>query len=171
MKQIIIGTTLCILGTMSGCATITTGTDQSVTVVTEKNVAGAKCALKDIKGGEWYINDTPGTASVRKGDGPMSVTCTKESFKTATLMVDEVIAGATLGNILIGGGIGIFIDAMSGAGQQYPDKIIVWMEPEEWRSEDERLEWLKAKEAYEAELLAKQKELQESQKAPMGDLN
>ena len=132
---------------------------------------GAKCELKDTKGGQWYISDTPGTVSVRKGDGPMSVTCTKEGHKTATLTVDEAVAGATLGNIILGGGIGIFIDAMSGAGQQYPDKIIVWMEPEEWRSEDERLEWLKAKEAYEAELLAKQKALEESQKAPMGNLN
>ncbi len=168
MKLIIIVITLSILGMTSGCATITTGTDQSVSVVTEKNVEGAKCELTDAKGHKWYIPSTPGTATVLKGDGPMTVTCTKEDYNKALLMVDETFAGATLGNILIGGGIGIFIDAMSGAAQQYPDQIIVWMEPEEWASEEKRLEWVKEKEAYEEKLAAIKKAAEEPEEEPIG---
>ena len=134
MKLIIIGIALSILGLTSGCATITKGTDQSVSVVTEKKVVGAKCELTDVKGHKWYISSTPGTVSVLKGDGPMTITCTKEGYNKALLMVEEAVAGATFGNILLGGGIGIIVDAISGAAQQYPDQIIVWMEPEEWTS-------------------------------------
>ena len=76
----------------------------------------------------------PGTIPVRKGDGPMTVICKKEGYLDVTISVEEVIADATFGNILIGGGIGIRIDAVLGAAQRYPDQIIVWMEPEEWKS-------------------------------------
>jgi len=168
MERMIVGILLCVLGMVSGCATVTTGTGQSITVVTEKNVESAKCELTDIKGGKWYVDNTPGTVIVTRGDGPMSVVCKKDGFKSTTLMVEEVIAGATLGNIILGGGIGIFVDAMSGAAQRYPDQIIVWMEPEKWGSEKERLAWINVKEAYEAELAAKQKELQQSSPTQFG---
>ncbi len=36
------------------CATITTGTDQSVTVMTEKNVSDANCELSDSAGGKCH---------------------------------------------------------------------------------------------------------------------
>ncbi len=171
MKNLLIGMITCVLSIVSGCATITTGTDQSVTVITEKKVNGAKCELNDSNGGKWFISDTPGTVNVRKGYGPMSIECNKEGYVTTVLSVDEVFAGATLGNILLGGGIGIFIDAMSGSAQKYPDEIVIWMEPENWDSDEEKLAWFKAKEEYEAELLAKQKALEESTKAPIGNLN
>jgi len=64
----------------------------------------------------------------------MTVTCKKEGYLDVIISVEEVIADATFGNILIGGGIGIIIDAVLGAAQRYPDQIIVWMEPEEWKS-------------------------------------
>ncbi len=64
----------------------------------------------------------------------MTVTCKKEGYLDVTISVEEVIADATFGNILIGGGIGIIIDAVLEAAQRYPNQIIVWMEPEEWKS-------------------------------------
>jgi len=111
----------------------------------------------------------PGTIPVRKGDGPMTVTCKKEGYLDVTISVEEVIADATLGNILIGGGIGIIIDAVSGTAQRYPDQIIVWMEPEEWGYEEERLKWLKEKKIYQAKLAVKQKAQQETTQAPFGN--
>lgn len=167
MKQLIVITVLCLGGITSGCATITTGTTQSITVITEKDVAGAKCELTDSKGGQWYVNSTPGTVSVHKGDGPMTVICRKDGFKPATLLVEESVAGATLGNIIIGGGIGIFIDAMSGSAQRYPDKIIVWVEPDHWDSDAARDKWLTAKKEYEEKVAMENKPMESSQ-APMG---
>lgn len=147
-------------GGLSGCATIVSGTGQSLTVVTEKGVDGANCELTDKKGGKWYVPHTPGTATVRKGDGPMTIVCKKDGFKTSTLMVDESVTGATFGNILLGGGVGILVDAASGAAQQYPDQVVVWMEPEEWESEDAKNAWHKSKQEFDVAQKEKSKPAQ-----------
>lgn len=149
---------------LTGCATITSGTSQSVNVVTEKEVKEAKCELTDKKGGTWFIPSTPGSASVRKGDGPLSIICQKGGYKTANLMVDETLVPATFGNILIGGGVGILVDSMSGAAQQYPEQIIVWMEPENFNTDIEKDVWRREKEEFES---AKKKGTQQAQ----GDSN
>lgn len=132
-----------------GCATIVSGSSQSLTVTTEKGVEDASCELTDAKGGKWYVPSTPGFVTVRKGDGPMTAICKKDGYRVGKAMVDETLAGATLGNVLLGGGIGILVDATSGAAQEYPNEVIVWMEPLEWKSEKERIVWFEEKEAYE----------------------
>lgn len=129
-------------------------------LTTEKNVVDASCELTDKKGGKWYAPSTPGTVTVRKGDGPMSIVCKKEGYKISTLSVDETLVGATFGNIILGGGIGVLVDAASGAAQQYPDQIIVWMEPEEWTSVEDKLAWLKNKQEHEEAAALKEKQPQ-----------
>lgn len=148
------------LSLLSGCATITSGTSQAVNVVTEKDIQDAKCELTDKKGGKWFVPSTPGSATVRKGDGPLSIVCKKAGYKTANLIVDESLVPAIFGNILLGGGIGILVDAASGAAQQYPDQILVWMEPDNFKTELEKDAWLKEKEEFE---LAKKDKQQSSQ--------
>lgn len=155
MKAVIIILLLGITGISSGCATLTTGTTQNMSITTEKDVTGARCELIDSREGKWYISGTPGSVTVRKGDGPMTITCTKEGYKPAELLVEEKFAGATLGNVIIGGGIGVIIDAASGSAQKYPDQVIIWMEPEVWESEQARIEWQEAKKKFEAELAEK----------------
>jgi len=168
--RIMIVMILCITGLTTGCATVTTGTEQNITVITEKNVNGAECELTDAKSRKWYVPSTPGNANVHRGDGPMSVICAKAGYRNGLLMVDEIIAGATLGNILIGGGVGILVDAMSGSAQRYPDQITVWMEPESWDSESARLEWLQEKEKFDAEMAAKkQAASQGATQSPIGN--
>lgn len=136
---------------LSGCATVVSGTDQNLTVITEKDVEGAHCDLTDKKGGTWHLPNTPGTLTVRKGDGPMTIVCKKDGYKSEVLVVEESFCGATLGNVILGGAVGIFIDIASGAAQQYPDKVIIWMEPKEWSSENERVAWLREKEQFVVE--------------------
>jgi len=130
---------------LTGCATITTGTTQIVTVVTEKDVTGASCELLDQAGGTWRVSSTPGEVKVNKGDGPMTVVCHKEGYVDGSILVDEDVTGAAYGNIILGGVIGVAIDAASGAAQRYPDVLNVWMEPEHWGSLEERIAWLKLK--------------------------
>jgi len=132
---------------VSGCATVTTGTGQTIKVVTEKDVNGARCELIDQKGGTWLVESTPGEVKVNKGDGPMTVACSREGYLDSSSLVDESVTGATYGNILLGGAIGVAVDAASGAAQHYPDVITVWMEPEQWESLEERIAWLKEKRA------------------------
>ena len=145
---------------LSGCATITTSTNQSLFIDTPK-VTGASCKLTDSKEGVWYLPSTPGSATVHKGNGPMNIVCEKEGYETTTVSVDETFQGATLGNILIGGGIGILIDAASGAAQKYPDKAIVWMKPLKWKSQQAQDDWLKAKREYDEKEAAKKKAAEE----------
>ncbi|MFZ5762075.1 MAG: hypothetical protein ACOY8P_04015 [Thermodesulfobacteriota bacterium] len=162
MKKVSVLAACSLLGVslLSGCATITSGTTQSVNIVTEKEVHDAKCELTDKKGGKWWVPSTPGSASVRKGDGPLSIVCKKDGYKIAKLIVDETLVPATFGNIILGGGIGILVDAASGAAQQYPDQITVWMEPDGFKSEQEKVAWLKEKEEFE---LAQKKDQQNDQ--------
>ncbi len=141
---------------MSGCASIVSCTKQSIFIETPK-VDGAGCKLTDSKDGTWYLPSTPGSTTVQKGDGPMNVVCEKTGYETATVSVDETIAGATLGNIILGGGIGIFVDAATGAAQLYPDKIVVWMKPRKWESMQDEKTWYKDKKAYEEAEAAKAK--------------
>lgn len=134
--------------TIAGCATITTGTDQAIRVVTEKNVVGASCSFRDSKGNRSYIPRTPGTTYMPRGNAPLMIKCTKPGYKSAKFLVEEGVAGATMGNVIIGGAIGFIFDAASGAAQRYPDKVVIWLEPEEWPDEASRIQWLKEKRAF-----------------------
>lgn len=147
---------------LGGCSTIVSGTQQSVFIDTPF-VEDAKCTLKDSKSGSWYLPATPGSATVTKGNGPMHIVCKREGYKTGQADVDDEFAGATLGNIILGGGIGILVDAASGAAQKYPDKIVVWMQPNSWKSALQKKEWEAAKAAYEAEQAKKAEEQRRSQ--------
>ncbi len=137
--------------TLGACSTVVSGTTQPFSVKTEK-VSGAKCELVDSKDSRWIIPDTPGTVEITKGDGPLTVTCSKGGYKTASLQVEETFAGATLGNVLLGGGIGIIVDAASGAAQEYPDEVIVWLEPKSWASEQAKQDWYAERDALQEKL-------------------
>lgn len=133
---------------ISACATITTGTDQAIRVVTEENVVGASCTFLDSEGNRSYIPRTPGTTYMPRGNAPLTVQCSKAGYKAATFVVEEGIAGATMGNVILGGGIGFIFDATSGAAQRYPDKVVIWLEPEDWPDEESRLRWEEEKRVF-----------------------
>src|SRR5690348_2737225 len=65
---------------ISGCATITTGQNQPVSVETP-GCAGATCKLSNDKG-TWYVSATPGSATVQRAYGDMTVTCEKGDYRS-----------------------------------------------------------------------------------------
>ena len=142
-----------LVASLAGCATLTTGTTQSLTVLTPE-MQGADCELTDSKGMKWYVKDTPDTVVVSRGDGPLLVACEKEGFHPAMASIEEEFQGATLGNVLLGGGIGVIVDATSGAAQRYPDQITMWLEPKSFGTEAERERWQGLKLAWEEEQAA-----------------
>jgi hypothetical protein len=111
---------------LSGCASIVEGTTQSVAVTTPP-VDGARCTLTNSEG-TWYLT-TPGNATVHKTKNALNVACSKSGYQDASTVISPHFNGATAGNILAGGVIGIGIDAATGANFNYPETISVAMTP------------------------------------------
>ena len=105
----------------TGCASIVSGTSQIVSVETMSEagkVDGASCKLENDKG--VYFVTTPGTVTVRRAYGDMSVKCEKAGFPTGLASIKSKTKGMMAGNILFGGVIGAGVDAASGAAYDYP---------------------------------------------------
>lgn len=121
---------------LSGCATLTTGSNQSITVVTDPS--GAECRLE--RGGTTVaiVNPTPGTVQVDKSKNTITVTCAAEGFQNSVALLDSEFQGMTVGNVLFGGIVGVAIDAGSGAMNQYPSQITVLLIPESFPTVEKR---------------------------------
>ena len=117
----------------TGCATVTGGTTQNVSVKTQKDateVAGANCALSNSKG-SWTVT-TPGTVSVHRAQDDLNIHCTKEGEgDVSTVIKSSTRKGAYYaGNLIMFGIVGGAlitgpIDRATGAKYAYPDDIIV----------------------------------------------
>ncbi len=116
---------ICVAALLSSCASIMSGSGQVVTVVTP-DADGASCSLTDAKARVWHIEKSPVTALVRRGDGPISVICSKEGYTNGTGLLGEGIAGASFANLLFLPGY--FIDGMTGSLQKYKSSINIEME-------------------------------------------
>ncbi len=107
---------------LSGCATIVDGSKQSVSVSTSP-VQGAACTLHNSEG-TWYLT-SPGSVEVHKTKNDLEVTCTKDGYQPGKQVATSKFGGATFGNILAGGVIGVGIDAASGANYYYDNPLTV----------------------------------------------
>jgi hypothetical protein len=120
----------------SGCATITQGTSQPLTINTDPT--GAICSVRKDDKEVGVVNPTPGTVQVEKGWGPLSVACKKEGHIDEEARHDSEVQGWTFGNILIGGLIGFALDAMSGAMRKYPSFVTIVLTPVSFPSAEQR---------------------------------
>ena len=84
----------------------------------------------------------------------MTLICEKEGFAKTTMTFDEGLTNATFGNIILGGGVGILVDTMSGAAQEYPSRVHLVMKPVETASQATHDEYQKLKDKLEAEAKA-----------------
>jgi hypothetical protein len=111
---------------LSGCATITEGKTDTL-VVNTVPVDGAKCDLHNGVG-EWFIT-TPGSAEVHKSKTSLDITCTKDGYQTGHLVLESHVEAMTAGNAILGGVIGIGVDAASGAMFHYDKQATVTLTP------------------------------------------
>jgi hypothetical protein len=112
---------------LPACATVTTGTTQSIAVLTEP--AGAMCQLTRDGTTIAVANPTPNTVTISKSSRELTVRCTRDGHQPAVATVSPEFQGATAGNLLLGGVVGIVIDAASGAASQYPPNINLVLAP------------------------------------------
>jgi hypothetical protein len=113
---------------MTGCATIVSGTTQKVSVTSQPS--GAKVTA-DGK----TTSTTPTDFTLeRKNDHTLEFS--KDGYKSSTVMLKKTINGMLAGNILIGGLIGTGVDAVSGANNKLiPERVDVTLEEGQGYSE------------------------------------
>lgn len=115
---------------LQGCASVTTGGMQVVSVKTVSPTTEeveANCELRNDKG-QWNMI-SPGAASVRQSYQALSVSCRSDTHGPGSTSVSSSTKGMAYGNILAGGLIGATIDIASGAAYDYPSLITVLMGP------------------------------------------
>jgi hypothetical protein len=112
---------------VAGCATITRGTTQVVAVNTP-GVPGATCTLTSGSiGGQTVV--TPATATLQKGRDNVAVHCSKECYQDGAGVIASNMESMSAGNIILGGVVGIGVDAASGAMNSYAGEVQVIMAP------------------------------------------
>ncbi len=112
---------------VSGCASITQGTDQQVSI--SSNPTGARCELTRDGQTIAVADPTPEIVTIGKSRKDIQVACTKAGYQETTGLLSSDIAGMTFGNILAGGIIGVAVDAGTGAMNKYDTQITVPLTP------------------------------------------
>lgn len=120
MQKIVLMASLSSIVLLSGCATITNGRYQQVTVATQPQ--GASCVLKNNKG-TWNVKSTPETIEVHRSMDDLHVACKKPGYKDTPSTVKSTTKKMIAGNILFGGIVGGGVDAYNGSGFSYPTQI------------------------------------------------
>ena len=125
-KLLLTGCALVSLVFISGCASVTRGTKD--TLVVESDPAGAKVRLSTGQEGK-----TPTSFQLPRKKA-FEVFIEKEGYEPLTVHVSSQISGkggvGLAGNVLIGGVIGLGVDALTGAAKDLkPNPIKVTMVP------------------------------------------
>lgn len=108
---------------ISGCASIVTGTDQTLTFNSEPDGATVTVAGR-------VVGKTPLSVQIDKGQN-QSLTFEKEGYKTYTTQLSTTTSGWFWGNIVIGGLLGSTTDGVSGAINEFsPDQYFVTLTPD-----------------------------------------
>src|SRR5262245_43134953 len=108
----------------AGCATVTRGSTQSVSVNAPQ---GAICTLTCPAFGTRTIT-APNTVVLEKGSDNVNVHCKKACYRDGTGVIASSFEEMTAGNILIGGVIGLGVDMASGAINKYEPEVKIAMQ-------------------------------------------
>jgi PEGA domain len=111
---------------LGGCATVTRGVHEALVVESEPSGASVKLSTGDV-------GTTPTSFRIRRR-GALDVTISKEGYEVVHVHVATQIAGwgaaGMAGNVLVGGVIGVGVDAFSGGTLEHkPNPIRVNLVP------------------------------------------
>jgi hypothetical protein len=115
----IIATTL-----LTGCSTLIEGESQELQLRTDPPSA-ANCTLKNDRG-NWSAA-SPSTATVLRSSSALDIACRGHN-SSGSIKHSADAEAVTFGNILLGGLVGLFVDAATGAMFSYDDMITVPMQ-------------------------------------------
>jgi hypothetical protein len=107
-----------------GCATITSGTTQAINV--DSDPQGAECNL--MRGGQQLAAvTTPAPVTIKRDPQTIHVRCKKDGFEDSLVVMNSRYETRSAGNILLGGVVGMMVDASSGASSKYDPYVMVQM--------------------------------------------
>jgi hypothetical protein len=112
---------------VGGCASVISGTSQTLTLDTVPSGADCSLSRKGLVIG--HVNPTPGGIYVQRTHDDITVSCTKEGYQTGSFLNKSGLEAATFGNIILGGLVGVFVDAASGANNKYDEKMRIVLAP------------------------------------------
>jgi hypothetical protein len=112
---------------LGGCSSIIEGTSQEILVNT--NPPGANCEFLREGNVIARVAETPGGVTIKKTKHDITLKCSKSGYGEATYLNHSGAAGATFGNIILGGGIGWAIDSASGADNKYDGVVNMTLSP------------------------------------------
>jgi hypothetical protein len=115
-----------VLSILTGCASVTQGTTQSVKIDTVtasgQTVNGAECRVSNDRSETLMLSGQ--TVSVRRSGVNLGIECTQPGYPPASGQATSRVNAGMVGNILLGGVIGAAVDASNGSGFNYP----TWMQ-------------------------------------------
>ncbi|MEM1244382.1 MAG: hypothetical protein AAGG80_06145 [Pseudomonadota bacterium] len=116
--------------TLAGCATIASGSTQTINVraidsVHHRIIPGAKCVVADNREHVYHINTNPGHTIVSKGQGALRVSCRRHGYYQTHVGVGSSFNAWTIADIIFWPSA--IVDVYSGAYQKYPSHITVIM--------------------------------------------
>jgi len=116
---------------LSGCASITEGTSQDISVVT--NPAGASCVFERQGMNIGTIANTPATLNVPKRKYDITIKCNKPGFQEASYLnhsgLTAVIAANVATDLLLTAGLSSIIDSSTGADNKYDSAVNMTLIP------------------------------------------
>ncbi len=99
---------------------------------------GASCTLSREGALLGTIPATPGSMEVSKSRQDLTVACTRADHLPASRTVVAEAQAMTAGNILLGGVIGLAVDAATGAMTRYPNSVLLQLAPSRFATAAER---------------------------------
>lgn len=126
-SRLFVWASVALLGLLGGgCATVATGNRQDIAVVSQP--ADADCTLTR-DGATIATIRTPGTVNVKRDAKPITVVCRKDDHEDNRAVMDSQLESMTAGNLIVGGLVGVIVDAASGANSRYAPSVLVRLTP------------------------------------------
>jgi len=107
---------------LCGCASILTGSSQQVTV--DSNPEGAKCVIYR-SGSRLQEGTTPMTFALEKSVRDLDISCINSAQREVRGKSKTSLQPWVLGNIILGGLLGIIIDFSTGAASAYDTPVMI----------------------------------------------
>ena len=130
MKYLLILAGLAGLTLSTGCATVVKGNDQAISISTlgckAESQGDIQCHIKN-KDNDIRVK-APGTVNVKKSSNDLAINCeSANGAAKGNTVVSSTYEAMNVGNVILGGGIGLIVDAASGAMWKFPAAVQIPM--------------------------------------------